>query len=162
MVPWPPYAVHHGTGFLVPRTSTIDGRAALITGCTYLTRKWPGLARPDDELIRLSIGRHGDARHEVLGDDELTSAAFGELSEILDISGQPRQSMVTRWDGAFPQYGVGHLARTAQIERSVAELRGVAVAGAAYRGVGIPAVIGSGRGAAKAVLRSLDGASPGR
>ncbi|MEI7860418.1 MAG: protoporphyrinogen oxidase [Acidimicrobiales bacterium] len=151
-----------GTGFLVPRTATIAGRAALITGCTYLTQKWPGLARPDDELIRLSIGRHGDVRQDELNDDELTAAAFGELAGILDIVGQPRHSMVTRWDGAFPQYAVGHLSRTTRIEQSVAELPGVAVAGAAYRGVGIPAVIGSGRASARAVLRSLDGPVTGR
>jgi oxygen-dependent protoporphyrinogen oxidase len=148
-----------GTGFLVPRTSTIDGRPALITGCTYLSRKWPGLARPDDELVRLSVGRLGDDRPSSLDDDELTAASFGELARILDVDGRPRQSMVTRWDGAFPQYTVGHLDRTARIEQSVAELPGVGVAGAAYRGVGIPAVVGSGRAAARAVLGSLDGAA---
>ena len=144
-----------GTGFLIPRTSMIDGRPALVTGCTYLTRKWPGLARGEDELIRLSVGRFGDDRPDALDDDELTAAAFGELTKILDIAGPPRASMVTRWDGAFPQYRVGHLSRTARIERSVADLPGVGVAGAAYRGVGIPAVVGSGRAAAKAVLASL-------
>ena len=144
-----------GTGFLIPRTSMIDGRPALVTGCTYLTRKWPGLARGEDELIRLSVGRFGDDRPDALDDDELTAAAFGELTKILDIAGPPRASMVTRWDGAFPQYRVGHMSRTARIERSVADLPGVGVAGAAYRGVGIPAVVGSGRAAAKAVLASL-------
>ena len=149
-----------GTGFLVPRTSTFDGRPAIITGCTYLTRKWPGLARPDDELIRVSVGRFGDDRADNLDDDELTGAAFAELTSILDIDGRPSQSMVTRWDGAFPQYSVGHLDRTARIEEAVATLGGVAVAGAAYRGVGIPAVVGSGRAAALQVLRSLDAAAP--
>jgi oxygen-dependent protoporphyrinogen oxidase len=140
-----------GTGFLIPRTSTINGRPALVTGCTYLTQKWPGLADPTDELIRLSVGRFGDVRADGLDDDELVAAAFSELTRILDVDGQPRASMVTRWDGAFPQYRVGHLERTSQIERSVAELPAVGVAGAAYRGVGIPAVIGSGRAAANAV-----------
>ena len=51
-----------GTGFLVPRTSSIDGRPALITGCTYLPASGRGLARPDDELMRLSVGRFGDSR----------------------------------------------------------------------------------------------------
>ena len=37
-----------------PRRSA--GGPPLVTGCTYLTRKWPGLARPDDELIR-AVGR---------------------------------------------------------------------------------------------------------
>jgi len=154
-----------GTGFLVPRTSTIGGRPALITGCTYLSRKWPGLAVPEDELIRLSVGRHGDTRPDSLDDDELTAATVAELGAVLHIAGRPRASMVTRWDGAFPQYRVGHLARTATIELAVAALPGVAVAGATYRGVGIPAVVGSGRTAARTVLRSLDGtasARPGR
>jgi protoporphyrinogen/coproporphyrinogen III oxidase len=147
-----------GTGFLVPRTSLVDGRSPLVTGCTYLTRKWPGLARPGDELIRLSLGRYGDDRPDSLDDDELTATAFGELTCILDIAGPPRASLVTRWDGAFPQYTPGHLERVEQVEQSVAELPGIGVAGSTYRGVGIPAVIGSGRHAARAVLRSLDGA----
>jgi len=151
-----------GTGFLVPRTSTIDGRTPLITGGTYLSRKWPGLARPEDELIRLSVGRFGDTRPDTLDDDELTAAVVAELSAVLDVAGAPRASMVTRWDGAFPQYRVGHLARTQEVEEAVAGLPGVAVAGCAYRGVGIPAVVGSGRTAATRVLRALDGTAPAR
>jgi len=151
-----------GTGFLVPRTSRLGGRAALITGCTYLSRKWPGLARPGDELIRLSVGRYGDTRADALDDDELTAAVVAELAEVHDLSGGPRASLVTRWDGAFPQYRTGHLSRTSAVEQAVAALPGVAVAGSAYRGVGIPAVVGSGRTAARAVLRSLDGAAPAR
>ena len=58
-----------GTGFLVPRTSTVAGRPALITGCTFLSRKWPHLARPGDELIRASVGRFGDDRAGGLDDD---------------------------------------------------------------------------------------------
>jgi oxygen-dependent protoporphyrinogen oxidase len=144
-----------GTGFLVPRTSVIDGRPALMTGCTYLSRKWPHLANAGDELIRVSVGRDGDQRYLDLDDDELTAAAFSELAQVLDIRGAPADARVTRWPGAFPQYRVGHLIRVAKIEEAVSELPGVAVAGAAYRGVGIPACIGSGRSAAGAVLASV-------
>jgi oxygen-dependent protoporphyrinogen oxidase len=151
-----------GTGFLVPRTSPVAGRTALITGCTYLTRKWPGLARPGDELVRLSVGRFGDDRPDSLDDDELTAAAVAELSAVLDVQAPPRASLVTRWHGAFPQYRVGHLERTSAIERAVGGLPGVAVAGSAYRGVGIPAVVGNGRQAARSVLASLNGSTPAR
>jgi len=151
-----------GTGFLVPRTSPINGRTALITGCTYLTRKWPQLARPDDELIRLSVGRYGDIRPDSLDDDELTAATFAELSSVLDLTAPPRHSLITRWDGAFPQYTVGHLSRASTIELAVAALPGIAVAGATYRGVGIPAVVGSGRSAARTVLASLAGTAATR
>ena len=99
-------APRRGTGFLVPRTSTIDGRPALITGCTYLDRKWPHLGRPDDELIRVSVGRFGDERHLQLDDDELTASVFGELARILDIRGS---SSATRWSpgGTGPSPSTG-------------------------------------------------------
>jgi len=145
-----------GTGYLVPRTTTIDHRRALVTGCTYLSRKWPHLARPGDELLRVSVGRLGDERAADLDDDELVASAFGELASVLGITGPPADSLVTRWDGAFPQYKPGHLIRVATIEKALADLPGMAVAGAAYRGVGIPACIGSGRAAARSVLDSLD------
>ena len=155
-----------GTGFLVPRTATMGGRPVLITACTYLARKWPHLARPGDELVRASVGRFGDDRHRGLDDAELATSVFGELARILDIQGAPLDQLVTRWDRALPQYEVGHLAAVEGIERAVAGLPGLAVAGAAYRGVGIPACIGSGRAAARRVLASVStggptGATPG-
>ena len=150
-----------GTGFLVPRTSTIDGLPALITGCTYLDLKWPHLSRPDDELIRVSVGRYGDDRHRLLDDDQLAASVFGELARVLDIRGAPLDTLVTRWDEAFPQYRPGHLIKVANVEEEVAALGGLAVAGAALRGVGIPACIGSGRSAARLVLASLPGAQAG-
>jgi oxygen-dependent protoporphyrinogen oxidase len=147
-----------GTGFLVPRTSRIDGRPALMTGCTYLSRKWPHLATAGSELIRVSVGRFGDERHLDLDDEELTAAAVSELTRVLDIAGDPSDWRVTRWPAAFPQYRVGHLVRVANIEKAIADLPALAMAGAAYRGVGIPACIGSGRSAARSVLGSLAGA----
>jgi oxygen-dependent protoporphyrinogen oxidase len=144
-----------GTGFLVPRTSPVDGRPALVTGCTFLSRKWPHLARPGQELIRASVGRFGDERFTSLGDRELVTAVLGELRTLLDIRGEPLDAMVTRWDEAFPQYEVGHLIRVGYLEEHLAALPGMAVAGAALRGVGIPACIGSGRAAARRVLASL-------
>ncbi len=144
-----------GTGFLVPRTSVIDDHPALITGVTYLGRKWPHLARPDEELIRASVGRFGDERHQRLGDDELQASVVGELGTLLGLRGAPRETLVTRWENAFPQYRPGHLLRVAKIEEDVGRLVGVALAGAALRGVGIPACIGSGRTAARHVMASV-------
>ncbi len=152
-------AHRRGTGFLVPRTSAIDGLPALITGCTYLDLKWPHLGRPDDELVRVSAGRFGDDRHLLLDDDQLSASAFGELAHVLDIRGAPLETSVTRWDRAFPQYRPGHLIRVAKVEEEVAALGGLAVAGAALRGVGIPGCVGSGRSAARLVLGSLSGGS---
>lgn len=139
----------------MPRTSTVDGGSPLVTGVTYLTRKWPHLSRPGDELIRASVGRFGDARHTQLDDGELTASVLGELDRFLDIERPPLASTVTRWEHALPQYEVGHLIRVGRVEQSVAELGAVAVAGAALRGVGIPACIGSGRAAGRRVRAAL-------
>ncbi len=154
----PPGAIRsplHGTGLLVPRTATVDGVSPLVTAVTYLGRKWPHLAREDDELVRVSVGRFGDARHRDLDDDQLLRTILDDLARLLEVRDPPVESMVTRWDGSFPQYRVGHLLRVGRVEQEVAALGGVAVAGAAYRGVGIPACIGGGRDAGRRVLGFL-------
>jgi oxygen-dependent protoporphyrinogen oxidase len=144
-----------GTGYLVPRTTIIDGRPPLVTGVTYLAKKWPHLARPGDELIRASVGRFGDERHVHLDDDELTASVVGELSRFLDMGRAPLETMVARWEESLPQYEVGHLIKVGRIEAAVAELDAVALAGAALQGVGIPACIASGRAAGRRILASL-------
>ena len=149
-----------GTGFLVPRATNLDGRPPLVTGCTFLARKWPHLARPGDELIRASVGRFGDERHTTMGDGELVASVLGELATLLGVRDSPLDTLVTRWDGAFPQYEVGHLVRVDRVQQALVDVPGLDVAGAALRGVGIPACIGSGRDAAGRVAAWL-GLRPG-
>jgi oxygen-dependent protoporphyrinogen oxidase len=136
-----------GTGFLVPA-----GAGALITACTWLTSKWPELKRPGDVLLRASMGRFGDDRPAAMSDDDIVSAVVGELGPMLGLRTPPTEALVTRWTEAFPQYAVGHLERVGAIDDALARLPGLAVAGAAYGGVGIPACIASGRRAAQVVL----------
>ncbi len=136
-----------GTGFLVPAES-----GCLITACTWLTSKWPELGRPGDVILRASAGRFGDERAAGMSDDEVVRGVLDDLRPMLDLRAAPAEVIVTRWARAFPQYAVGHLDRVAGIERSLVRWPGLAVAGAAYRGVGIPACIASGRHAASAVL----------
>jgi protoporphyrinogen/coproporphyrinogen III oxidase len=143
-----------GTGFLVPRRSPPPaGRddGWVVTAATYLSEKWPHLATEGEVLLRASVGRYGDNRADVWGDDEVVARVWSELGLLMGLGGEPLEARVTRWPRAFPQYRVHHLMRTAGIEAAVARLGGVAVAGAAYRGVGIPACIASGRAAAQAV-----------
>jgi oxygen-dependent protoporphyrinogen oxidase len=141
-----------GTGFLVPRrgATTPDGPGA-VTACTYLDQKWPHLAREGEVLLRASLGRSGDTRLAGWGDEEVAERAWSELGTFMGLSGRPLDSLVVRHPDAFPQYRVHHLLRTAGVEAAAARLGGLAVAGAAYRGVGIPACIASGRAAARAV-----------
>jgi oxygen-dependent protoporphyrinogen oxidase len=142
-----------GTGFLVPRRSPAarghEGWA--VTACTYLSQKWPHLSTEGEVLLRASVGRYSDERAEAWSDAEVTARAWEELGMLMGLAGEPLESIVTRWPHALPQYRVHHLMRTAGIEAAMARLGGIAVAGSAYRGVGIPACIASGRAAAQAI-----------
>ena len=53
------------------------------------------------------------------------------------------------------QYNVGHLDRVAAIREAVSEQPGLAVAGAAYDGVGIPACVATAKSAAAQVTTYL-------
>jgi oxygen-dependent protoporphyrinogen oxidase len=142
----------YGTGFLVPRRSAPKGRGPwAVTACTYLDRKWPHLAREGEVLLRASLGRIDDARAEEWTDEDCAARSWEELGALTGLSGEPTEWVVVRHPQAFPQYRVHHLLRTAGVEAAVARLGGLAVAGSAYRGVGIPACIASGRAAARAV-----------
>jgi oxygen-dependent protoporphyrinogen oxidase len=152
----------NGTGFLVPPRSpsplaASGGDDLLLTACTFLGAKWPHLARPDDVLLRASVGRFGDRRAEQMDDDELANRVVAELAAVLGMTATPTQTLVWRWHQAFPQYRVGHLLRVSGIEAALKRLPALAVAGAAYRGVGVPACIASGREAARSVRDAIAG-----
>ena len=143
----------NGTGFLVPRRSPHKGREPwAVTAGTYLDRKWPHLERGDDALLRASLGRVDDTRSRDWSDEDVTTRAWEDLGALMGVRGQPMEARVTRYADAFPQYRVHHLLRTAGVESALARLGGLAVAGSAYRGVGIPACIASGRAAARSLL----------
>lgn len=134
-----------GSGFLVPP----DESQRLLTACTWYDQKWPGTTRPDGRVVRLSAGRHGDERFAGLQDDDLAERLTDELGALTGQRLTLVSASVTRCPGAFPQYAVGHFDRVAAIRRELrSETNGtVGVAGNAFDGVGIPAVIGSARAA---------------
>ncbi|GAA4611599.1 protoporphyrinogen oxidase [Actinoallomurus liliacearum] len=144
----------HRSGYLVPAIETRDVKAV-----TFSTTKWPHLTdgSPDLVVARCSIGRYGDEQALQRSDEELKAAAMTELARTADVNELPIDSRVTRWGGGLPQYTVGHLERVARIRAAVAGLPGVAVCGAAYDGVGVPACVASARVAAARVLDHLKG-----
>jgi protoporphyrinogen/coproporphyrinogen III oxidase len=129
-----------GSGFLVP---AVDGRA--VKAVTFSTVKWPHLRRdnPDVHLVRCSVGRLGEDAVLQRDDADLAALAAADLADATGVRGDPVDVRVTRWGGGLPQYSVGHLDRVAAIRAAVAVLPGVAVCGAAYDGVGIPACVAS-------------------
>ncbi|MEV6859535.1 protoporphyrinogen oxidase [Streptosporangium subroseum] len=142
-----------GSGYLVP---PVDGRA--IKAATFSSVKWPHLAETDPNLIllRCSIGRIGEEAVLQRDDAELVALAMAEMVEVMGVRGLPRDSRVTRWGGSLPQYDVGHLDRIARIRAAVAAQPGLALCGAAYDGLGIPACISTARTAAARILDHLD------
>ncbi len=79
-----------------------------------------------------------------------------ELRELLGITSEPLLTRIHRHPQAMPQYRVGHLDRVARIDAAVTHHPGLALAGNAYRGVGIPDCIRSGEQAAEAVWQRVD------
>ena len=139
------------SGYLVP---AVDGRA--VKAATFSTVKWPHLARQAPvHIVRCSIGRSGDVAVLQRDDQELAALAAAELGAAIGITEPPVAQRVTRWGGGLPQYNVGHLDRVARIRAAVAEQPGLAVAGAAFDGIGIPACIATAKSAAAQVTGYL-------
>jgi len=142
-----------GSGYLVP---AVDGRP--IKAATFSSVKWPHLTETDPNLVllRCSIGRLGEEAVLQRDDAELVALAMAEMVEVMGVRGLPRDSRVTRWGGSLPQYEVGHLDRVARIRAAAASSPGLALCGAAYDGVGIPACVSTARSAAARILDHLD------
>ncbi|MGK4580657.1 protoporphyrinogen oxidase [Kitasatospora sp. HPMI-4] len=143
-----------GSGFLVPPA---DGRS--IKASTFSTNKWGWLDRsaPDTFVLRTSLGRHREEEALDLPDEELVARSLADLGEAVGLRARPYDSAVTRWRGGLPQYPVGHLDRVERIRAQVARVGGLAVCGAAYGGVGIPACIADARRAVDQVLTPATG-----
>jgi protoporphyrinogen/coproporphyrinogen III oxidase len=146
------------SGYLVP---AVDGRA--VKAVTFSTVKWPHLADATVsgagplEIVRCSVGRIGEEALLQRADGDLAAVAAAELAAATGVRGAPVAHRVTRWGGALPQYTVGHLDRVARIRAAVAGQPGLAVCGAAYDGVGIPACVATARTAASQVMEFLRG-----
>ncbi len=146
---YPATALPPGSGLLV---ATTEHRA--VKAVTFASQKWAHLAG-EHTVLRASIGRHGEEAALHHADDQLSAIAIREIAAMTGITAHPVAARVSRWGGALPQYAVGHVDRVHRIEAEIAGVAGLAVAGAAYRGVGVPACIRSGYTAAAQVIAGL-------
>jgi len=136
-----------GFGFVVPHVARRP-----IIACTFSSVKYAGRAPADHVLLRVFLG--GALNEAALeGDDAaLVATAREQIGPLLGITAAPALARVTRHLHAMPQYHVGHEARATAIEQAVARHPGLALAGGAYRGVGIADCVHSGEAAAERVL----------
>jgi oxygen-dependent protoporphyrinogen oxidase len=143
---YPRAAIKHpldGFGFVVP---FIEKRSLLA--CTFSSVKFPGRAPDDHVLLRAFAG--GALQPEMFADPGPQIEA--DLRELLDIDRRPLFTEIAKWEQSMPQYEVGHLDRVHTIESEVRKLPGLALAGNAYRGAGIPDCIRSGEAAAESLI----------
>jgi oxygen-dependent protoporphyrinogen oxidase len=138
-------------GFVVPH---VERRR--IIAASFASLKFPGRAPDDSILIRVFIGGALQPELAELPDDKLRRTALEELSDLLQITGDPLLTDIARWPGSMPQYHVGHLERVARIDQLISRHATLALAGNAYRGVGIPQCIASGKLAAERLRRCLE------
>lgn len=135
------------SGYLVPKPVQ-----RLVTAVSFGSQKWVHWQTPESVILRISLGRDGlPVLH--LHDDDLLAAALDEVGGHLGLTLQPTATRISRWNRAFPQYRPNHHLVVKQIESSLPA--GIALAGASYHGIGIPACIRSGTAAADALTQWL-------
>jgi len=134
-------------GVVIPRSA---GRKILAV--SFSSAKYRGRAPAGHALVRVFVGGALDPTTALLADGPLVDLVRRELAGVIGAQGTPVFVQIDRWAGAMPQYHVGHLDRVVMIHARLATLSGLAVAGAAYEGVGIPQVIASGQAAARVIL----------
>jgi oxygen-dependent protoporphyrinogen oxidase len=148
----PELAATHSSGFLVP---PLERRR--IKAATFSFAKWGWVREAGSAngggllLLRTSLGRYGEETALQASDEELVAWSLADLRDAVGVRAVPVDTHVQRWGGGLPQYAVGHLDRVERIRAAVAGVPGLALCGAAYDGVGIPAVIASAHRAAAQV-----------
>ncbi len=140
-----------GHGYVIPRR---EGREALA--CTWTSTKFPHRAPEGSALVRVFIGRAGQEDGAMAEEGKLVQIARRELAETMGIHASPLFTRSFRWPCAMPQYNLGHPELLETIEHQRTRWPGLYLAGAGYRGIGIPDCIHSGELAAEEAIRFLD------
>lgn len=135
-----------GFGFLVPRS---EGRRMLA--CTFVHNKFPHRAPSDKAIVRAFLGGAGDEEVLDWSDDQILATVRRELGEILGVNPEPRVVRIYRWRRSMAQPAPGHLERVARIEELRKQLPGLALAGNAFHGIGVPDCVRTGMHAAEQV-----------
>ena len=133
------------SGYLVP---AVDGRA--VKAATFSTVKWPHLAaQAPVHVVRCSVGRSGDVAVLQRDDEDLAALAAAELADAIGMTaksvaraGHP----LGRRPAPVQRRAPGPRRRASA--RPSPRQPGLAVAGAAYDGIGIPACVATARSAA--------------
>ena len=136
-----------GFGFLVPRS---EGKRMLAA--TFVHNKFPHRAPKDRALVRCFLGGSRDEQVLQLTDENILNLVRDELRQILGLKAEPLFTRLYRWkrcDGAIHRWPPGTVAAN---RGSGEQLPGLALAGNAYRGIGVPDCVRSGEAAVQQLL----------
>ncbi len=133
------------SGVLVP---AIEGKA--LAACTWYSRKWPeAFPAGAGQVVRCFVGRAGSESLIDLTDERMIECCHREIADMVPAREPPRSASVVRWRHGLPQYTLGHRERVAHIEQALSAFPAIRLAGASYRGAGIPDCVRSGLAAAR-------------
>ncbi|MBB6449522.1 oxygen-dependent protoporphyrinogen oxidase [Geomicrobium halophilum] len=138
-----------GTGFLIPK-----GNDAVLKAVTLVHKKWPNMVPEGHALLRCFVGRPGNDDIVSKSDEEIVGQTLRDVRSFLEIREEPLFTNVTRWQNAMPKYTVGHQTRVADWESALSkEYPGVYIAGAFYKGIGLPDCVRQGQEVAVKALQ---------
>jgi oxygen-dependent protoporphyrinogen oxidase len=140
-----------GSGYVSPR---VEGGS--VVACTWTSNKFPARVPAERVLLRFFLGRSGGEEPAFASDDEIRGLIRRELEAVHGIVAEPLLWRIFRWPQGLAQYTVGHLDRLETIHHRLATLPGLVLAGASYRGVGIPDCIKSGWAAADSAAAHVE------
>ena len=138
----------NGSGFLVPRSEPSP-----LTGCTWSSAKWRERATEGWVLLRAFVGWARDESFMQQDDPDLIRTVTEALRPLLGLRGNPERTWVRRWPGAMPQYRVGHGPWLDAVDRAMSGQPGLFLAGASYRGIGVPDCVRQGQETAQRMAR---------
>ncbi|NDG66318.1 MAG: protoporphyrinogen oxidase [Actinobacteria bacterium] len=139
-----------GSGYLVPKPEQ-----RFITAVSFASQKWAHLNTTDSAILRVSLGRDGMPLHEH-SDEELTSFVLADIKRHLLVDLEPTALRITRWKESFPQYRPHHVAHVEHLENHLStKMPRVHLAGASFRGIGVPSCIQQGVATAQKIISSI-------
>lgn len=125
-----------GFGFLVPRSAKIR-----TLGTVWNSSLFPGRAPQGHVLLTSFVGGATDPAAVSLSEEELATIVHREIAPLLEISGEPTATHVTRYAEAIPQYNLGHLDRLKSIQDAIAAIPRLSIIGNYWKGPAIGACV---------------------
>jgi protoporphyrinogen/coproporphyrinogen III oxidase len=134
----------HLRGLMIPRHQNRAIDAVLFSGF-----KMPARVAPDLTAIRVFFGANNPDL-VTLPENQLLEVVQRELKTMLGLNAAPLTHHAFRWPQGFPVLELGHLDRVTLSERLMPH--SVFLAGASYRGLGVPDCVRQGQEAATKAL----------